>query len=80
MVLLAVLLCTSALGWALTRATLTRRELQVMFVMIAVFLFIGVIKSFCTDDDRLCAAYVVRGAVYVAAAMALHSPSFSLGL
>lgn len=31
-----------------------------MFVMIAVFLFIGIIKSFCTDDDRLCAAYVVR--------------------
>ena len=51
---------TSAQGWSLTRARLSRRELRIMLAMIAVYLTIGIMKAFCNDGDRLCGAYLVR--------------------
>lgn len=49
--LLAVLLF-AALGWSLTRNTLSRREFQLIAVVFSVYAAIALIKALCSADDE----------------------------
>lgn len=57
-VLLAVLLF-AALGWSLTRDSLSKRELRLIMVLFSVYFAIALVKALCDSDDEMCKAYLL---------------------
>lgn len=80
-VLLAVLLF-AALGWSLTRESLSRRELQLSAVVFGVFAAIALVQALCSARDGgrdndvckvyLLTEYVIRSAVMLGVVVALN--------
>lgn len=59
-VLLAVLLF-AALGWSLTRDSLSKRELRLIGVLFSVYFAVALVKALCDSDrsDEMCKAYLL---------------------